>query len=51
MKIRYEGYGAGGTAFIAYVLTDNLNRTASKSEQRSVNLVVSGRNWIIQFHV
>jgi YebC/PmpR family DNA-binding regulatory protein len=29
-EIRYEGYGAGGTAFIVEALTDNRNRTASE---------------------
>ena len=29
-EIRYEGYGAGGTAFIVETLTDNRNRTASE---------------------
>ena len=29
-EIRYEGYGVGGTAFIAEALTDNRNRTASE---------------------
>jgi YebC/PmpR family DNA-binding regulatory protein len=28
-EMRYEGYGAGGTAFIVEALTDNKNRTAS----------------------
>ena len=29
-EIRYEGFGAGGTAFIVETLTDNRNRTASE---------------------
>ncbi len=29
-EIRYEGYGAGGTAFIVEAMTDNRNRTASE---------------------
>ena len=29
-EIRYEGYGAAGTAFIVEALTDNRNRTASE---------------------
>ena len=29
-EIRYEGFGAGGTAFIVEALTDNRNRTASE---------------------
>ena len=42
-EIRYEGYGAGGTAFIVEAMTDNRNRTAS--EVRAAFSKFPGQPW------
>ena len=31
LQIAYEAYGPGGTGFIVFCLTDNVNRTASEA--------------------
>ena len=52
VEIRYEGYGAGGTAVIIEALTDNKNRTAA--EVRSLfdkKWRQSWRNRVRRLHV